>query len=379
MESENSPRWENKDGVKACAKAYTNGVRVVFKNSVWEKIFGWCRAADTEISGMGLVKKDGGVFTVYDIFLPKQECSSASTEMDQGSLADLMIFLHKNKIPQDHMRCWMHTHYNFGVFWSQTDVDTIELLTGTAKDWMMSIVVNQAGDYKCRIDVMKPFRFAIDDIEVELEQPKINVDKYKKDIEKMVSRPTYSYGGAAYGQGMDGYGCARRNYEAWEPGSTWSEKEGRWIPPENKSDGPKQLAFDQAKRENAMSEADKAWGPRPLSKRERKLLKRCKRLTWDAVTKRYVDADKYMDKKAEQWAAIKKEVHSKQGVDEYDTGPHEFSECDNTRAYQSAFAPLIFWLNGVQISEKEAKDKGVPIVYYEQFKRGELTPIGAKK
>lgn len=346
MENESSERWNSRKDI-AKIDAYTQGLSVVFSQHVWEKIYGWCRAADTEISGMGLVKKEGGVFKVYDIFLPEQECTGSSTEMNQDALAALITKLHKTKIPADHFRCWMHTHYNFNVFWSGTDVDTIEQLIGSSGDWMLSIVVNQAGDYKCRLDFTKPIRMAIDDIDVSIEYPKTGLtEQYKQDVEKMVKRPTYT--APAY----TGYS----GYEGFQHLGNGREWEG-W------GDNPqKEIGFNKPVLHKKLTKKQK----RELKKLALKF--REKEKSRDSVLAGYG-----RDYRQARWCdKIKDWIFDKKGSEngsitiEPDSTPQEEKNRQERSFHtkscvKSAADAEMCWAEGIQLSVKEAKELGYEV------------------
>lgn len=133
------------------------------ENHVWQKMMGWCKSATSEVSGMGLCKIEKGVFKVYEVFFPLQYGSSGYTELDDRALAKLQIGLYKKKIPANHFRFWWHTHYNFNVFWSGTDDGNATTLARANGEWELSLVINQAGDFRCRADFFKKVHPLVDE------------------------------------------------------------------------------------------------------------------------------------------------------------------------------------------------------------------------
>ena len=141
---------------------------VLIERHVWAKMFGWCRAAKSEVSGYGLVREDDGQLRVYDVFFPKQYCSSGYTEIDDK--ANLMLqkkLFQRGKISstQNDYLFWWHTHYNFGTFWSGTDDFNAKNLVKYSGTWGLSLVINQKGDHLCRLDSMRRFGKTIDTID----------------------------------------------------------------------------------------------------------------------------------------------------------------------------------------------------------------------
>lgn len=199
MESEHSARWDAEAAVHKADNVYTKGLEVNVKPGVFSKMFGWCKAADSEVSGLFLVKKEAQRFLIYDAFILPQECTSAATELDPQGIAKLMAELHKKKIPLSDLRGWWHTHYNFNCFWSSTDVATAEALCASGKDWGLAIVLNQKNEYICRLDIYQPVRVAFDHLTIS-EGNMISdeeMKRYRADVATNV-RP-WKYAGVHYG------------------------------------------------------------------------------------------------------------------------------------------------------------------------------------
>ena len=82
--------------------------------------------------------------------------------MDQAAVAAMLAELDSAGIDVGRVRAWIHSHAAFNVFWSATDVRTIEALaTG---DWLASLVVNKAGARLARVDVTFPVRATFDEV-----------------------------------------------------------------------------------------------------------------------------------------------------------------------------------------------------------------------
>lgn len=180
-------RVENKDK-KAIAR-FANPI-VKIQAHAWQKMYGWCRAAQSECSGMGLARiENDGSIVVYEVFFPKQYCSSGWTELDEEHLSALQQKLFLQGRDLAHFRFWWHTHYNFDTFWSGQDEKMAQTLAKTNGEWQLSIVINQKGDYRCRIDFIKPINFVVDDIEVKVipnDRKRKRKRNYKADVRKWV-------------------------------------------------------------------------------------------------------------------------------------------------------------------------------------------------
>ncbi len=147
--------FENKTRDLTKTIQITAPLKCHLEEHTWHKMMGWCKAAKSEVSGMGLVKIVNNVFVVYEVFFPKQYCSSGYTELDDRANAKLQIALYNKKIPANHYRFWWHTHYNFNTFWSGTDDGNATTLAKANGEWELSLVINQSGDFLCRADFFK--------------------------------------------------------------------------------------------------------------------------------------------------------------------------------------------------------------------------------
>jgi hypothetical protein len=139
-----------------------------------EKLWAWTRMAKGEVSMLGLVEDGDGGPVITDVFLMRQTCTAASTDMDQADIARLLFDLGAAGI-EGQLRAWIHSHAEMAVFWSSTDDKCIEGLGGDP--YIVSLVVNHKGDVKARIDVFKPIRFVIDDVPVKLRVPDLGLEE----------------------------------------------------------------------------------------------------------------------------------------------------------------------------------------------------------
>jgi hypothetical protein len=157
-----------------------------------KKIFGYASLVTQEISGLAYLKNINGVPTIVDPVLLKQQCSAARTELDQETVALFLeeLMMDESKVADmDLLRVWWHSHGQIGVGWSGTDEATIDMLVSN-NPWLLSLVVNTRGDYKCRVDFTYPVRNTIDNIkliETPIEQDTDFLDTLKAEIEEKVS------------------------------------------------------------------------------------------------------------------------------------------------------------------------------------------------
>ena len=138
-------------------KLTDHGLRVELDAEAMEAIRQWTLLARGEFSCLGIVTDD---LFIESVHLFDQSCTDASTELDPTALAK---FLTRCDQPEK-VRCWTHSHGGMKTFWSQTDDECIEGLEN--ESFLVSIVVNKAGDLKCRVDLYQPVRLTLDDVPV---------------------------------------------------------------------------------------------------------------------------------------------------------------------------------------------------------------------
>lgn len=116
---------------------------IIIKPETYCKLTSWARSVTTEISWMGLVKFDGKDFRVLDVFLPKQRCHGATTEMEPDSLAEIEgKILAANKFGEDdgqgYLSWWCHTHPKMGV--NPSSQDTKQMEEFAAGGWILASI-----------------------------------------------------------------------------------------------------------------------------------------------------------------------------------------------------------------------------------------------
>jgi hypothetical protein len=170
--------------------AHSTGIKVQVEQHVKDKMGGWCNAANGEVSGLFLVRLSDSVFYIYDVFLPEQMGSTGYTKIDGHASGRLYGYLQKKYGMEGmgHLKGWWHTHYTFGTFWSGTDDNTAQSNAVLAEDWSLSIVINQAGSWLARVDIVSPIPVMVDELPIEFVPDKVKHSKrnYKRDIERWV-------------------------------------------------------------------------------------------------------------------------------------------------------------------------------------------------
>lgn len=218
---------------------YCDEYKILIAKDLMDKMFGWANAAKGEVSGMGLVRRAGDIFTIYDVFILPQESDAGYTELDRDGLAKLSMDLHKKGAAVKDLRFWWHSHADFGVFFSSTDDTCANALLGANGEWGVSIVVNKKRDYLSRIDLYDPLHVTITGKPVDIVAP---IDPmlaiYAKDVADNVrdrwaaapskeksSFPVYKNGRWVEEEEGRDLRCLRclSDGTPWNPGSTWTD------------------------------------------------------------------------------------------------------------------------------------------------------------
>ena len=212
-------------------------LKVEIEKSVNEDIFGWCRAANSECSGMGLATMQNGVIRVTKAFFPKQYCSAGYTELDWRSLGKLRYHLHNKNVDPILLRWWWHTHYNFGTFWSGTDVQNSIDLTNESGGWILSTVINQKGDVLSKLNMLDPVPIEVDEIETVVvadSTRRRHKKNYRSDIKKWVRSmsempSTQKPAGKVFVE--EGVGANKTiGFDWWKRGTKLEKEEKKYVP-----------------------------------------------------------------------------------------------------------------------------------------------------
>lgn len=92
-----------------------------------------------EVSGLGIVDEHDPC-KVVDFFIVEQECTSATTEMDQTAVANLIADMRDKGVDPSRWRVWWHSHASMKTFFSGTDEDNVERYASEKALW--SVVTN---------------------------------------------------------------------------------------------------------------------------------------------------------------------------------------------------------------------------------------------
>lgn len=158
--------------------------KVLISLAAFAKLKAYTHLCPIEINGLGIVERIGNDFFITDIFILKQKVSGNSAEIDDMALNLLLYEVTKSGGDPAKLRLQWHSHAHFDSFWSADDVETIF----DFGDFMISLVINKQGDYKCRLDLKKPFYLSLDvRLKLLLPSPQDEIIEHcKKEIKEKV-------------------------------------------------------------------------------------------------------------------------------------------------------------------------------------------------
>lgn len=169
--------------------AYTAKWRVVLPMPVYTQLMTYVGGFDKECSGAGLVsleiKDNEHIFTMYEAFLPeKQKNTGSTTDIEADEVGRLITRLAREGKKTEDLRCHWHSHNTMSVFHSSTDEDNYKVLkTG---EYLVSLVLNKAGEIKASVHYYKPFTLTAENIPVTVMLDEVEVKaEWAEDIKKV--------------------------------------------------------------------------------------------------------------------------------------------------------------------------------------------------
>ncbi len=135
--------------------------KVFIEQTAFQKIKCFVDLCEYEINGLGVVERENNSFIIKDVFTIKQftDDSGAYVKTDPKALNLFIYELVKSGGDASKVRFQWHSHANMPAFFSWEDVDTIG---DYMNDYMISSVHNKKGQYRCRLDLFKPFHLSLE-------------------------------------------------------------------------------------------------------------------------------------------------------------------------------------------------------------------------
>jgi hypothetical protein len=174
------------------------------------RLLAYAQECDAEISGFGSVRVDADrrTFVLEDVRILRQRVTRASVDIEAADVADFLADYVANGGDANHLRCWWHSHFDMQTFHSSIDSDTLENALADAP-WIVSLVVNRAGEMKASLVIHDPVSIWIDDLPVSVYvEPELRA-RVQAEIAELVSRGWAGYhtGTCVQGYPQDGSQC----------------------------------------------------------------------------------------------------------------------------------------------------------------------------
>lgn len=207
-------------------------MRVHIPAHIYAEIDHYVQSSDDEISGLGkVIEREDGTLEVSKVYLLEQVNGAASTDLDPEAVA---AALYESREDEGHLNFWWHSHCTFGVFWSQTDMDTIKQFGD--KGFLLATVFNHKREYKTAYyqgsNGFLPEVF-IDDIPTDFSShvTKELKEQWDKNIEEKVTKQTFpSWTGNSNG-GWSGNYTIDDPYGSYvHQGRIWNGIKGCMVP-----------------------------------------------------------------------------------------------------------------------------------------------------
>lgn len=137
-----------------------NQPRVIIDQQTFAKLKRFVDLCEAEISGLGIIERQGNDFIIKDVYVLKQHTviDGLHVELDPQAFNLFIYELAKNGGDTAGIKFQWHSHADAPAFFSPEDINTI---AGYMNDYMISLVINKRGEYQCRLDLFKPFQLSL--------------------------------------------------------------------------------------------------------------------------------------------------------------------------------------------------------------------------
>jgi proteasome lid subunit RPN8/RPN11 len=119
------------------------------------------RLCPAELAGLGYVRPHPKGFLIQDVFVLPQRVTDSDAELDPEALLGFLAQFVADGGDPSSIQLWWHSHGDGEVYWSETDLETIERFPGNR---VISVVGNQKGELLCRFDLLAPRRERLENL-----------------------------------------------------------------------------------------------------------------------------------------------------------------------------------------------------------------------
>lgn len=164
---------------------------IYIPRKVYHQIKSFVLLCEYEISWIGKISAYKNGFLVEKVKLVQQTVSPASTILDANNLGKAHLEIIREEGSLSGWKSWFHSHAKMGVFWSGTDIATIDEFDNETpnNNWFFSMEFNHKMEWIARIDIFHPIHIVhhIENVEIiEEEYPEIE-ELCREEIEKKVT------------------------------------------------------------------------------------------------------------------------------------------------------------------------------------------------
>jgi hypothetical protein len=121
------------------------------------------RLCPAEIAGLGDVAEHQKGFLIQDVFVLPQRVTDSEAELDPEALFGFLARFVADGGDPSSIQFWWHSHGDGEVYWSETDLETIESFPGAR---VISVVGNRQGELLCRLDLFAPRRERMENLPI---------------------------------------------------------------------------------------------------------------------------------------------------------------------------------------------------------------------
>lgn len=167
-------------------------MKIWFPIKVYQKMRAYVNNTKLEISGLGRVERRGEDFWITDVKILEQRVTGTETVLDRRAIGKFYDEIMQEGGATEEWKLWWHSHNNMEAFFSKTDVDTIDDFDTEeeANNWWLSIVTNHEGKIKNRVDIYRPIRCNIADLDWDISFDDSELDdEIKLEISEKVTEP----------------------------------------------------------------------------------------------------------------------------------------------------------------------------------------------
>jgi proteasome lid subunit RPN8/RPN11 len=204
---------------------------VYVDESLWNVILELASRTNYEFTALGFVNhnEEKGYFDIEDIVIPPQRNTHGTTEIKDEEFHQFLQKLREDNYDVSKLKCWLHSHGEHDVYWSDTDNANIaRMLNSSNENWLISIVVNKKRDYKIRLDIKnsplnkglfntKNGTLTVDLTHVTLWINSLSEEEKKKCLELYKEKATESFGRIVTGYSSP-YAFNKGKWSKWDTG-----------------------------------------------------------------------------------------------------------------------------------------------------------------